>query len=294
MASKTIYKTAAGQAEMLEIYDRQVARLGLPVEDRIVSTRFGDTHLLVCGPKDGRPLVSFHGGNTTNPATLSWFKPLAQKYRIYAPDTIGHPGKSAAVRLSPKTDDYGHWVADVLDGLQLKQAVVAGGSYGAGIVLNAAAVIPERLEKLVLYVPSGIVSIPFSTMFFRLLFPLGLYYLAPSRASLERELRPMFVQAPIPEDVLEVTEATFRNVNIEPEMPRNVTREEMARLKAPVLVITAERDLLFPAKAVIKRAKEIFPNLVAAEIIPDSPHFISPGCQGGLCARIDQFIEQGI
>lgn len=29
MASKTIYKTAAGQAEMLEIYDRQVARLGI-------------------------------------------------------------------------------------------------------------------------------------------------------------------------------------------------------------------------------------------------------------------------
>ncbi len=108
MASKTIYKTAAGQAEMMEIYDRQVARLGLPVEDRTVSTRFGDTHLLVCGPKDGRPLVSFHGGNTTNPATLSWFTPLAQKYRIYAPDTMGHPGKSAAVRLSPKTDDYGH------------------------------------------------------------------------------------------------------------------------------------------------------------------------------------------
>ncbi len=185
-------------------------------------------------------------------------------------------------------------MADVLDGLQLKKAVLAGGSYGAGILLNAAAVIPERLEKIVLYVPAGIVSIPFSTMFFRLLFPLALYYLAPSRANLERELRPMFVRDPIPEDVLEVTEATFRNVNIEPEMPRNVTRDEMSRLKAPVLVISAERDLLFPANAVVKRAIEIFPNLVAAEIIPGSPHFISPSCQGWLCERIDTFIEQGI
>ena len=118
------------------------------------------------------------------------------------------------------------------------------------------------------------------------------YYLSPSRTSLIRELRPMFAQDPIPEDVIEMTRASFDYVHIEPEMPRNVTRGEMARLAAPVLVIASQKDALFPAKAVVRRAKEVFPNLAAAEIIAGSPHFISPHCRSYLCERIGQFIEQ--
>ncbi len=45
------------------------------------------THLLVAGPEGAPPLVIFHGGN--------------------APDTIGHPGKSAEQRVSPRDNSYG-------------------------------------------------------------------------------------------------------------------------------------------------------------------------------------------
>jgi len=290
---KSIYRTSEGEAEIIKLYDLQVARLGFPVEECTVSTRFGTTHLLVCGPKDGQALVCFQGGNSTNPLTLISFAALIKKYRIYAPDTPGHPGKSTPVRLSPRNDDYGLWVADLLDALEFERSILVGGSYGAGIILRSAAIIPERIEKVILVNPSGIVSIPVSTMFFRLLIPLGLYYLSHSRAGLIRELRPMFAEDPIPEDVIEMTQASFDHVNIEPAMPRNVTRAELARLTAPVLVITAEKDELFPAKAVVRRAKEVFPNLVAVETIAGSPHFISPDKRAFLCERMDRFIELG-
>jgi hypothetical protein len=82
-------------------------------------------------------------------------------------------------------------------------------------------------------IPSGLVSIPPRTMFFELLIPLMIYQLAPSRERLICILRPMFVDEPISETVLETTEAVFKYVNIEPEMPRNVIRSELSRFTAP-------------------------------------------------------------
>lgn len=119
--SKSIYRTPEGEAEIQAIYDRQLARLRLPCESRRVSTRFGETHVLALGPQAAPPVVMLQGGNTTSPLTLGWIRPLIEKYRVYAPDTIGHPGKSAPVRLSPRDDSYGQWLVEVLNALGLQQ-----------------------------------------------------------------------------------------------------------------------------------------------------------------------------
>ena len=251
--------------------------------------------ILVIGPQDGRPLVCFHGGNTTNPITLSWFAPLVQKYRIYAPDTPGHPGKSKHARSLISLNGRLRTVGGGCIGCSSTQAGDCGGWFVRGRHYpESGRDQPGRLEKVILFVPSGIVSIPLSTLFFRLWIPLGLYFLTPSQAWLVRGLRPLFARDPIPEDMLEVTHATFKHVNIESKMPRVVTREEMARLGAPVLVIAAEKDELFPAQAVVKRAKEVFPNLAADEIIAGSPYFVSSRYHGWLCERIVRFIELGM
>jgi len=168
------------------------------------------------------------------------------------------------------------------------------GSYGAGILLNAAAYAPERISKAVVMIPSGLVSIPWRTMFFDLLLPLMAYRLAPSRERLLRVLRPMFLENPIPVDVIEITEAVFEHVYIEAEMPRNVTRDEMTPFKAPVLVLAAEKDRLFPAPKVVARAQQVFQNLVGAEIIPDCPHFIPERFLPAVNERIDDFLTETI
>lgn len=287
----SIYRTPEGQATIYAIYNRQLAALGIETESRMISTRFGVTHVLVTGPQDGPPLVLLHGGNTTNPITLGWVRPLMAKYRVYAPDTPGHPGKSASKRLSPRDNSYGEWVADTLDGLGLPQAAFMAGSYGAGILLRIAVVAPERVSAAVVMIPSGLISIPWRTMLFDLLIPLIFYKLAPSRERLIRILRPMFVDEPIAEEVLEITEAVFRYVQVEAEMPRNATKDELARFTAPVLVLAAEKDRLFPAKLVLARAPQVFQNLVAGEVIKDSPHFIPERCLPALNERIDRFLS---
>lgn len=208
MPSKSIYRTPEGEAEIHAIYDRQLAQLKLPYESRMVKTRFGHTHVLAFGPQTAPPVVMLQGGNVTSPLTLGWIRPLFEKYRVYAPDTIGHPGKSAPVRLSPRDNSYGQWLVDVLDALGLQKPALMGGSYGAGILLRAAVYAPERISKAILFIPSGLVSIPASIMIY-LLGWLGLYSLAPTPGRLKRILWPMFKGEPIDKEVLEISEAVF-------------------------------------------------------------------------------------
>ena len=290
---KSIYRSPESQAAIEALYDRQVAKLPFPVESRYVETRYGRTHLLLAGPREAPPLVVFHGGNDTNPSTLGWIAPLAREFGIIAPDTIGHPGRSAPVRLPPGGLSYGTWVSDLMEGLKLNSAAMMGGSYGAGILLNAMVCIPERIEKAVLFIPSGFVSMPARVMWGGFILPLIRYTLAPNDRNLEGLLRPIFGKYPVDPEVVESSRMTFQHVRIEPNMPKNVSRQELERCRAPVLVLPGESDLLFPAQDVIRRAKEVIPNLAAAEAIPDTPHYLTPPAREWLCARVERFVSGG-
>src|SRR5215207_1688871 len=273
-AEATIYRSAAGEAEVLALYDWFLSRLDIPYESRTLETRFGTTHLLVAGSEGAQPLMVFHGGNVVNPLTLKWFEPLAREFRIYAPDTIGHPGRSAQRRVSPRDSSYGEWVVDLLDGLGLERVPSVGPSYGAGIILRTAAYAPERVSRAVLLIPSGIANGSLWGMVSEMLVPMLLYRLTGRESLLVRAVRPMFTEEP-EDDVVELCGAVFRNVKLERQMPKDTSREELEEFLAPTLLLAAENDIFFPARRVIPQAREVIPNLVAAETLPGSGHFPS-------------------
>jgi pimeloyl-ACP methyl ester carboxylesterase len=287
----SIYKSTEGETKILELYDRFQEGLGLAFEDRMVDTRFGATHVLVTGPAQGAPLVITHGGNSINPQGLRGLLPLLkqQRYRVYAPDTIGHPGKSAQVRLSARDQSYGQWLSDVLDGLGLDKAAFVGGSFGAGIILRLAAHAPQRIAKMALFVPAGIVPVPMTSMLFRIGLPYLSYLLFPGRRRLRRAVGWMGDE--VEDDFLELIEAIFQHVRLEAEMPRPAAQAELVDLAAPVLVIAAEKDVMFPGEAVVKRAREIVPNLAGAECLAGGTHYSSQDDLTYVNRRIVEFLE---
>ena len=291
MSKQSIYKSPEGEAEIMVIYDNQVDRLGIDYEDRMVNTRFGPTHVLVTGPEDAPPLVILHGGNSVNPMTLAWFLPLTKEYRVYAPDTMGHPGKSAQTRLAPRDNSYGEWIVDVLDSLALESVPFIGPSYGAGILIRTAVYAPERISQAVLLVPSGIVSVPIFSMIFKIGIPYLLYRWFPSQKRLVRAVRWMFTEEP-DENTLQIISSLFLHVEVETEMPHPATREELQQFKAPTLVIAAEKDVMFPADKVLPRAKQIIPDLIAAECLEGSCHFPSKQGQEYIENRVRRFLKE--
>lgn len=286
---ESIYRSRRGKERILDLYDRGVAELGMEVEERWVETRFGETHVLVAGPADAPPLVAFHGGNALNPLSLGWFRPLARRWRIHAPDTVGHPGRSAETRPDPRGDGYGLWAVDVLDGLGLERAPMVGPSYGAGIILRLAAVAPERIERAALVVPAGLVEPRRVSLLARLALPALAYRLASTPDRLRSVSRVLFTEPP--EGLsLEALAATLEEVAVERRMPKPATGRELAGYRGPTLVMAAEDDLLFPGRAVLARAAEVIPGRVDAELLEGQRHAPSREALDRVNERVRAFL----
>lgn len=274
----SIYRTFEGEAEVRALYDEALAALGTGVESTRVSTRLGETHVLATGPEHGPPVLFLPGGNFLNPTCLKWFLPLAEQYRVYAPDLVGGPGRSSQTRTSPQGAGHAFWAEDVLDGLGLGRAPLVGLSYGAGVALRLLGLAPERVSRAALVCPAGLASGPLLQMLVRVVIPMLLYRWKPSEERLLRAARPILTEPGEEGLALRQLGAIYRHLRLDTGLPRRATREELAAFGGPVAVFASGDDVFFPAAAVLSRAREVFPNLGLAERLEDCLHIPStPG-----------------
>ncbi|WP_350277128.1 alpha/beta hydrolase [Kribbella sp. HUAS MG21] len=128
-----------------EAYDALLDRWGVPVEH----LDLGGTHVNVCGPADGPPVVLLAGHGATAAVWFAVAPRLAQRYRVYAPDLPGDAGLSTAP--PPRTvAELMTWLSGVLTPLQ--SPVLVGHSYGAWTALTYALQAP--VARLVLVDPT--------------------------------------------------------------------------------------------------------------------------------------------
>src|SRR5690606_8341372 len=105
----------------------------------------------------GSPVVLLHGGGVDS-ARLSWgqtIDPLAEGHRVFAPDLPGY-GQSDKPDVLYSLDYYSQRLTELLDNLQLEQVSLVGLSLGGGIALNFTLQHPQRVSRLVLVSPYGI------------------------------------------------------------------------------------------------------------------------------------------
>lgn len=286
--SGSIYKSREGEAEIQALYDEALGGLGLGHESLMVGTRSGDTHVLAVGPEDAQPVVFLPGGNFLNPTCLRWFSPLAADYRLYAPDLVGQPGRSSQERPSPKGDAHAWWVEDVLDGLGLGRVALLGISYGAGVAIRTMGYAPGRVSRAALVSPAAVAMGPLPRMLVEVALPIILYRLRPTRERLLPAARPILTE---PEDLaVRQLGAIYRNVRLDAGLPRMATEEELRGFEGSVAVFASEDDVFFPARRVLARAKEVFPNLVGAECLAGCRHVPSTSAFEHLGERLRAFL----
>lgn len=258
--SKSIYRSEKAKEAVLDLYDRQLARIDVPFKDVYVETSFGRTHLVETGNLSGAPLLVFHGGNSTTAYTLLSCGFLMRDFHVFAVDTIGHPGKSAETVLSSGNYDYGKWAGEVINALGFDKMRCFGGSFGAGVLAKTMCTVPEKIEKAVLYVPSGIKNAP-AINSMSMMFPMIMYWITHNEKWFKRCVMPMAVtEENLDDDLLETAKCSIDNAKIHAGMPSDVSEKLMKKCTAQTLVMAAESDCLFPARLVIPRAQKIISN----------------------------------
>lgn len=268
--TKSIYKSAIGRDTMAAWYERHLEALGCENLDSIeVDTRYGRTNILVGGPKDAPPLWCFHGAMSTAPAALTQVPSLLERFRVYFPDTIGQPGRSDERRLDWQGEEHGHWVVDILDALDLKSIRALGVSLGGYVVLRAASVAPERIERAVLWVPGGIVK-PSKRGMFGLIFAALVYSMMPTPERLARILERTTTD--LNDEFVEFFGDSLKYVNPDRRFPNTLADEALAKWDAPVMLITHEEDSVFPPEPLLQRAQSLVPNLVETRAVEGWKH----------------------
>ena len=288
---KSIYKSKQSENAILELYNRQLKALNTEYEDIFVDTRFGKTHVVKIGNKNGKPLLVTHGGNFTMPYELSYYAALLPYFCVYAVDTIGHPGKSSQTVVSHKTMEYGEWASDVITGLGFQKISCLSGSIGCRIILKLMCVAPEKVEKAVLIVPAGFANTDAQSLGKSVgLLPAILYPITGKEKWLRRILLPMVIEEKnITDALIEMHQYSRKHVAAKNNVMSGIANaENLQRYTAPTFIIVSEYDAMFPCDTTLANAKEMIKNLKTHVLKGQRHKFVLPD---DAISMIKEFLE---
>lgn len=151
-----IYKSEAAQQAVEAGYRQMLDAWPVPKEELRLATGQGETFVIACGPKDGPPLLAFHGAQANSTAWMFDSPVWSQDFRVYLVDVPGDAGFSAPERPGLGSDAYVLWLDEVLAALGVGKASLVGVSLGGWLALDYATRRPERVERLALLCPAGV------------------------------------------------------------------------------------------------------------------------------------------
>ena len=142
------YRSKKAGEKILQTYDQLLKIWGCDIKEHDIDTTYGTMHVIETGKEDGTPMVLFHG--VGDDAALMWVynaKRLGEKYRVYAIDTMGGPGKSIPNENYNKDFDDVKCIDEVFNGLGIDKAIIAGVSNGAYLVQAYTLNRPKKVLK---------------------------------------------------------------------------------------------------------------------------------------------------
>lgn len=287
---KYVYKNEHCMDKMHAFYDKALTSLEVDYKELYIDTTYGKSHMLIVGDENKTPIFTLHGGNGISPLNIRLFMPLLEKYCIIAPDVIGMPGKSAPYRnLNTNKDDYGIWICEIMDYMKLDKVLFAVSSYSAAMMLSLAKVAPEKIEKAMLLVPSGIAHGPILPMMSKMAIPFMKYYFKPTPAALTGIVNVMVSEG---DDLwCEFLDLMMSSYKMEMRAPKEFSRKELEKFHSDLIIFASNDDIFFPAIKVFVKAEKIFNGKVETDLI-EGKHLPAKDTMKYVCEKTMEFFEK--
>jgi len=287
------FKSEESRARYMAAYDAVLREWPVAFEALYIPTGLGPTHVIASGPPDAPPLVLLHSFAGTATAWRLNIEGLSQRYRTYAVDVIGQPGKSQAVRRIRNRREFAGWFVDLLDGLGIERTSIVGSSFGAFLALSQASLTPDRVDRLVLISPAGsFVGLSWKFTYTMLTGPLRRRIRRllgdkrpPSLADLSPRLAPRDLAWA---KLMSVTMAESPKVSI---INAGVfSRSELRKIRAPTLLLIGDHERLYEPVETLALAQKRMPGLQGA-IVPNADHIAAMAQPDDVNARITGFLR---
>jgi pimeloyl-ACP methyl ester carboxylesterase len=275
-STPSVFTSSRGEAEIDRAYRAIVDTWPVGHQELFIPTSFGETHVLASGPTDAPPVVFLHALFAT---ATSWYRNVeafSDHYRTYCVDVIGEANMSRPTRPIVSLDGFLEWFVELLDGLGIQQVALVGNSYGGFTGAYYAMMLPERVTKLVLVGPASTIA-PITPFMVHMFYPKALYMLLPGAPGLSRVMRRSvdWLHAGLSADPL--WEPLFYRTMMYGKLinrvfPRVYTDEEFARIKASVLLVLGDREVIYnDLQKTVTAARELVEG-IEVEVIPGAHH----------------------
>jgi pimeloyl-ACP methyl ester carboxylesterase len=281
MTTPSIYKSQAGEREVMALYDAVLSRWPVPHTTARIATRHGGTFVISSGADVAPSLILLHGANSNAASWVGDVAAYSRHFRVHALDLPGEAGKSDHNRPDWAGPAFAEWLEDVLNGLNLPKASLLGISQGGWTALKYATREPGRVDKLVLLAPGGVA--PARASFLLRAIPLSML----GRPGAEALNRIVFGKQPIHPEAVAFMNAIMTHFRPRIGPQALYTDEELRRLTMPVLLIVGTQDALLPAEKIAARLQGLLPNL-AAQVLPEAGHVLHNTAE-----RVVPFLVEG-
>ncbi len=101
-SSINLFKTSKGQAQYFAAYAAALELWPVKHESRFVTTPYGQTHVISCGPEDAFPLVLLHAGQASSTMWFPNIAKLSAKFHVLALDTPVNPARVSPPGTMPR------------------------------------------------------------------------------------------------------------------------------------------------------------------------------------------------
>lgn len=264
------FKTKAGKEKIITLYNQKLNDLHIEYSDKIVETTFGATNVIITGDIKNPPLVLIHGTGGCAPQILDSFPNISSKYCVYAIDVLAQPNKSAENRLDMKSLDYGKWLIEIIKKLKLTEVTLVGFSFGGFISLKTLEFNERYIKKVFLIAPVYIVNgNPFLGLF-KMFMPLKKFIKTNDKQYIKKVMDVLFSE--YDDFAFAYMSTTFQNCNMDFSPLPIISKKSAKNITTPITIIAAEKDIMFPGRKMIKRAKRIFPSLNEIILLENSKH----------------------
>jgi pimeloyl-ACP methyl ester carboxylesterase len=266
----SLFKSPQDKKELEELFQIELDELPLIYECLNIETSFGNTSVLVAGKEDKPPLVFIYGVNGCPPFALETFIKLMDDFRFFAINGLNQLTLNAENILSVQDESYGQWMYEVLAWLNIRNAILLGISFGGFICLKTLLFDERHVAKAILIGPAGITNRGLWRISWNIWLPLKLYQWLKHPCLVRQLSKELFT------DQNEAGMALFPKWVFHSEMSFSpfplIKKEEAQKIKTPIYMVAAEKDVLFPGLKILKRAKAIFPSLCEVLLLKNSRH----------------------
>jgi pimeloyl-ACP methyl ester carboxylesterase len=294
------FRSEQTKAEYEAVYAEMAKAWPVPFENLVIDTPSARTFVRASGRPTDPPLVLLSGTRGTSLMWTHMVAALAARHRVYALDNVNDVGLSVPKRETWPADALVGWLDEVFRVLVPEGPLdLVGMSYGGWLAGLYALRFPQRVRKVALLAPGGLVLRWSFGFFIRVMAILAIRVPGASEDTLRGVLRWVF------EDAFRGSEACRRYVEgdvtwmlkagryfVLPKMvwPTVLDDDAWRRWSVPCLFLVGEHEKIYSAQAALKRLRRVAPH-VEAEIVPGAGHDLTIVQPDRVATRVLQFLD---